>query len=1185
MSDLAKIKTFKQLLTFLEEELDWPIDEMEIDDLTFDYDPEDDLGLDPKTAAKIKAIKQLRPLKDGQPFGIFFVEFEPKRLPVTSLRRILGRLVTKKRSSANPSDRQTWSKDDLIFASVYGDDEHRRIDFAHFADDAENGLPTLRVLGWDGDDTARKLNLVEGLLKEKLTWRERESTNEWRIRWREAFVLRHREAITTSKRLAEALAHLAQRIRRQVLSSMEAESKTKGQLHKLHKSFQDSLIHDLDQARFADMYAQTIAYGLLSARMSRPEVEQGLNAEHAALMVPNTNPFLKELMEEFLRIGGRDKKAISGKGIDFDELGVNDVVELLRSVNVQAVIADFGRERPGEDPVIHFYEYFMQVYDKKEKVKRGVFYTPKPVVSFIVRSVDEILREEFGLPLGLADTTTWGEMAEREKSRARQEADDGARPFEIPKGVKPEDHFVQILDPATGTGTFLVETIDLIHKRMVEHWKGQGRSEAQIKDLWNEYVPERLLPRLYGFELMMAPYAIAHMKIGLKLGDTGYRFQSEQRLRVFLTNSLEPPTDLSEMLEFVAPFLAHEARAANVTKASLRTTVIIGNPPYAAAFANASRDADGTLTMAGSLVERYKRVDGADIGEVNPKVLHDDYVKFLALCEANVRNAGVGLIGMITNHGYIDNPVFRGMRWHLLTTFSRCTVIDLHGNARKHERTPEGVEDENVFDIQQGVAIALLRRNGSASDEIAHGDFWGARNAKYSNLCSASFKSLAPERVRPGRPHWLLRPEATELRSQWEQWGAVSEMYTVGNVNFVTHRDDFAIAFSRDELVERAKEFRNLKIADSVLTEKYGLHDNRDWSLTQARRTAARDDDWESKVVKCLYRPFDVRWCWLATYAMDFPRLEVMGHLRGGNLALLTTRQATTEEFNHAFVTQYPSEFKCVSHNRNTSCFPVLALGRQMKDATEWSPNLRTSATVSECRRLFAANYAMLHSPSYRVRYGSMLKSEFPRLPAPGAMESRLAALGESLVRLHLLDFELKAKMDGSTQATQWSVTTSKGGDKWEVLRVGEKGKTMAPSPKGPGFGRVYINDTAYFDGVPEAVWKFHIGGYQVCHKWLSDRKGRTLTDEDIAHYHKVVIALNETIRIMGEIDEVIEEHGGWPGAFITDPAELEKLGIRPSNSGGSAPPAGPTRATPNASADADEADSGKKDGPELPFA
>lgn len=207
---------------------------------------------------------------------------------------------------------------------------------------------------------------------------------------------------------------------------MEAESKTKGQLHKLHKAFQDSLIHDLNEPRFADMYAQTIAYGLLSARMSRPEPVQGLTADDAALMVPNTNPFLKELMEEFLRIGGRDKKAIAGKGIDFDELGVNDVVELLRSVNVQAVIADFGRERPGEDPVIHFYEYFMQVYDKKEKVKRGVFYTPRPVVSFIVRSVDEILREEFGFPR----CGSGGERADR--CRAAAGDPHRARPPESP---------------------------------------------------------------------------------------------------------------------------------------------------------------------------------------------------------------------------------------------------------------------------------------------------------------------------------------------------------------------------------------------------------------------------------------------------------------------------------------------------------------------------------------------------------------------------------------------------------------------------------------------------------------------------------------------------------------------------------------------------------------------------------
>ena len=548
---LRNIKRFDQLVAYLRDELDWPIDTEDFDDLTFDYEPEE-LGIDPKNAAKIEIIKQLRPLVSNQPWGIFWIKFKPKRLPVVALRRILGQLVTKKRATADKAGLPTWKLDDLMLISAIGEEDERQITFAHFADDAYNGLPTLRVLGWDDDDTLRKLDWVERQLKSHLTWPDGGTPNEWRMQWRQAFILRHRAVPKTTKELVTALAELAQAIRKRANTAIALETEH-GPLRKLHTAFQDSLIHDLSHDGFADMYAQTIAYGLLSARISRPA---GLVAEDAALMVPRTNPFLRELMEEFLRIGGRQKDAPNG-GIDFDELGVNDIVELLRRANMEAVITDFGRARPGEDPVIHFYEDFMKAYDAKQRVKRGIYYTPIPVVSFIVRSVDEILREEFGLSLGLADTATWGEMKRRfdagelPGAAASAASEDGAqadaelRAFTIPQGVSENDPFVQILDPAVGTGTFLVEVIDLIHNRMKEHWLGEGHMELELEKLWNEYVQDHILPRLYGFELLMAPYAICHMKLGLKLADTGYRFRSGQRLRVYLTNSLEPPQDLS----------------------------------------------------------------------------------------------------------------------------------------------------------------------------------------------------------------------------------------------------------------------------------------------------------------------------------------------------------------------------------------------------------------------------------------------------------------------------------------------------------------------------------------------------------------------------------------------------------------------------------------------------------------
>src|SRR5437867_7784654 len=571
---LAKIRRFDQLIAYLRDEMGWPIsrDSFEdVDDLFYDFTA-DELGIDPKTAAKIESIKRLRPLSPRQPWGIFFVKFEPKKLPVVALRRILSQVVLKKRASANSAERTAWAGDDLLFVSNYGEGDERQISFAHFSQDGTKAdLPILRVLGWNDRDTALHLDGVATELVTKLSWPEDDSNvDRWREKWRSAFTLRPDEVIKTSKALAVELAKLARRIRDRIRTILTIETEN-GPVTKLMKAFQEALIHDLDADGFADMYAQTIAYGLLSARVTNPKAN---TADGFAAQLPVTNPFLKELMETFLHVGGRKGKAGRGPGIDFDELGVSEVVELLDAANMEAVVRDFGDKNPQEDPVIHFYELFAKEYDPIKKIRRGEFYTPRPVVSYIVRSVHELLQTEFGLADGLADTATWGEMAKRHAG------------LTLPEGVKPTDRFVTVLDPATGTGTFLVEAIEVIHHTLVEKWQRGGHGKKKILDLWNDYVPKHLLPRLHGYELLMAPYAIAHLKIGLKLHETGYRFESDERARIYLTNALEPVHDFSGRFEFAIPALAHEAEAVSAMKRNRRFTVVIGNPPYAGHSAN-----------------------------------------------------------------------------------------------------------------------------------------------------------------------------------------------------------------------------------------------------------------------------------------------------------------------------------------------------------------------------------------------------------------------------------------------------------------------------------------------------------------------------------------------------------------------------------------------------------------------
>jgi hypothetical protein len=1086
---LAKIRRFDQLVVYLREEMSWPIDSDDFEELTFEYTPEE-LGIDAKSAAKIQEIKRLRPLVAKQPWGIFFVKFEPKRLPVVALRRILGQVVLKTRASANKAERQAWAADDLLFVSNYGEGEERRIAFAHFSKPHDGqDLPTLKVLGWDNLDTPLHLDDVARELTAHLAWPDDvDDPDAWRERWRAAFTLRHREVITTSKQLSERLAELARVIRDRIKTALAIETET-GPLTKLMKAFQTALVHDLDEAGFADMYAQTIAYGLLSARIADPHSKTA--GDFAAHM--RTNPFLKELMETFLHVGGRRGKA-GGPGIDFDELGVSEVVDLLDRANMEAVVRDFGDRNPQEDPVIHFYEHFLAAYDKKQKVSRGVFYTPRPVVSYIVRSVDELLRTEFGLEDGLADVTTWGEMAKRHED------------LRIPDGTSPDQAFVQILDPATGTGTFLVEVIDLIHKATVEKWKAQGLGEKKIHALWNEYVPKHLLPRLHGYELLAAPYAIAHLKIGLKLYESGYRFESEERARVYLTNALEPAGSTQLTLEFL-PALAHEAEAVNEVKRNHRFTVVIGNPPYANYSANLS-------ARARSLVDKYRSFAGEPIRERNQlqfeRNLQDDFVKFISIAEDEVASSAAGVLGFITNATMLASMSLRGMREHLAGEFTSLHELQLHGGT--NEIGARAGRDQNVFDIEQAVGIHVYVRRVPVDcrGRILFGELWGSRDLKYAHLGSSTVSheewtliSLEAESCA-----FCPQDEASETATL-----RIDKVFARFGAGVKTNRDAIAIAFTKAELLDAVKSFSPILVAGHGCV---------------------------GSVQRILYRPFDMRWIFYHQETVASRSLPTMQHVIGRpNLGLVASSTWTSPERFSVNVSDSIVEMKAGTHDRGTTFFPLYLYDRILEGEAQKAHNFRaeflarwerdTGAALVDPEEVFFWLYALLHSQEYRCRYRARLSQAFPILLFPNSEEllSRVASIGEELVALHLLN---SPRLDDTI--SEYSGPTSP-----EVGRVGwsdgtvwlDAGRTNAREGH-----RATRSGTIGVKGVPEAVWDFHIGGYQVCHKWLKDRKGRTLWAEDIAHYQKIIVALKETIRIMAEIDEVIEAHGGWPGAFQT---------------------------------------------------
>ena len=1093
--DLKNINSFESLVDYLKEKLYWPIEAEEAEDITFDYNPED-LGIEEQYVPKIKSIKQIRPLTDNQPWGLFYIDFETKKLPIVVLRRLLRALIF---SSRKRIDRmKSWNLHDLIFISSLGEAENRQVSFAHFSETSD-GLPELRTVSWDAMDTHFHYEQTQIDLG-KLRWPDDESdADAWREQWTSAFRLRHREVIRTSQQLATAMARLAIQIRDRVKEVFEYEMKN-GPLHNLFDNFEQVLIHDLTIDSFADMYAQTITYGLFSTRASH---ERDFEVEDITAMIPNTNPFLKNLFEECTRLSD----SVSDN-LDLVELGVSELIILLKESNIEAVLQDFGRQKKNEDPVIHFYEDFLREYDSHQRVKRGVFYTPDPVVSFIVRSVDNILRTEFDCNDGLADTSITKIKYKRRSKKGNNLIEDTK---EVPT--------VQVLDPATGTGTFLKYVIKEIKNTFDE--KHKELNDDELKEEWNKYVPKHLLPRIFGFELMAAPYAVAHLKLGLELAETGYDFKSDKRLGVYLTNTLDGTHEGSGTLDSYL-WLAEEGRKADEIKANSQISVVIGNPPYSGHSANKSQWIADLLRgkiKDKSRVSNYFEVDGGPLGERNPKWLNDDYVKFIRFGQWRIDKTGRGILAFITNHGYLDNPTFRGMRQQLMESFSDIYILDLHGNSKKKEKCPDGSKDENVFDIQQGVSIGFLVKKPKSKGQtnIYYADLWGVRSQKYSELLKNDISTMNWEALNPSSPFYLFKPQNIELRNEYEYGFKIDDLMPVNSVGIVTARDKLTIHESPEDVWETVIDFSN--VDEEVARNKYNLgKDVQDWKVNFAQSDLIESGLDEHKIVPILYRPFDIRYTYYTGKATGFlcrPRTEVMKHMLHENIAIITVRQVAEGIFNHVFVTENITESRITLSNKGIAyVFPLTLFNNDNKFNFnhEIINDLPDFIKKSGPRGIFDYSYALLHSPTYRERYNEFLKIDSPKIlfTNNNNLFLRLNEFGKELINLHLMKSD---KLNNF-------ITTFVGDDNNEVGSIGKKSYKD---------GRLYINKSEYFDGITEDVFNFYLGGYQVCQKWVKDRKGRTLTEEEIEHYQKIVVAINETIHIMKEIDEVIEEHGGWP--------------------------------------------------------
>ncbi|PCI21432.1 MAG: DNA methyltransferase [Piscirickettsiaceae bacterium] len=897
-----------------------------------------------------------------------------------------------------------------------------------------------------------------------------------------------------SKMMAGKAKLLANIIEQALLSdtSNDADSTLKDQM----EAFKSILIHDITCKQFADVYAQTIAYGMFAARLHDKTLNT-FSRQEAAELIPKSNPFLRKLFQY-----------IAGYDLD-DRIAwiIDSLADIFRATDVNKILTNFGKSTRQQDPIIHFYETFLAEYDPKLRKSRGVWYTPTPVVNFIVRAVDDILKTDFKLKDGLADTSkTTVEVdtafvAGRGRNKATKQG----------KQTK-EVHKVQILDPATGTGTFLAETIKHIHD---SHFQA-------VQGAWSQYVEEDLIPRINGFEILMASYAMAHLKLELLLEETGYKPVKNPRLNVYLTNSLEEHHPDTGTL--FANWLSNEASEANYIKRDTPVMVVMGNPPYSVSSSNKG-------DWINDLLVDYKK----DLNEKNIQPLSDDYIKFIRYGQHYIEKNGEGVLAYISNNSFIDGVIHRQMRKHILETFDSVYILDLHGNSKKKETAPDGSKDENVFDIMQGVSINLFVKTGlKAKGELAkvfHSDLFGLRQYKYQMLLDNSLASLDWKQIEYRAPEYFFIYKDLKIQLAYEKGFSIKELFTVNSSGIKTHRDGFVIDFEKQVLLDRISFFYHSSETDEQLTHQLGLKDNRDWKIAEAR---LQSDLNRTKIHTIQYRPFDNRHIYYDSNLIDFCRESVMKHfLHKGNIGISFNRQIEQQRgFSDILITSELFTLHSLSLKESNSIAPLYLYPESPTNQNETRiPNLDKNLIQEIAAKLaleftnekqpekenFAPIdvldyiYAVLHSPSYREKYKEFLKIDFPRAPYPNKETFwSLVDVGGQLRQLHLLDSPLLNKspasypIAGNNEVTRKITKTNIG---YEAINDAS--------------GKVWINDEQYFDNVPLIAWKFYIGGYQPAQKWLKDRKGRTLNLDDIRHYLNIITALIETDRLMKEIDVI----------------------------------------------------------------
>ncbi len=921
----------------------------------------------------------------------------------------------------------------------------------------------------------------------------------------ETFLSYNQPIIYNAQELAITLANKTRHLEKIVLELLEGDVEKKSDIYGFYHAFKEYLISDLDIKQCSDLYAQTITYGLFAARS---RTDEGFTRKLAFDNIPRTIGILRDLFQN-ISLGNPPKQI---------EWIVDDISSVLAVADINKIMDTFYIEGKGKDPIIHFYETFLAAYDPQLRNKRGVYYTPEPVVSYIVRSVNEILKNDFGKSEGLADRS------------------------------------VTLLDPAAGTLTFVAHAFQVA---MEEFNNNHGAGEK------NGFIKEHLLKNFYAFELMMAPYAIGHLKMGFVLDEFNYKLKQDERFNLYLTNTLEMEDLHTISIPGIGKSLSEESQEAGKIKKEQPVMVIIGNPPYSGHSSNksedkfsvkkgeryishyeinnekgkyglkpvmkkASKNSDKKLkTWIGEQIENYKIIDGGWLGEKNPKWLQDDYVKFIRFAQWKIDQIGEGVVGMITNHGYLDNPTFRGMRQSLMISFDQIYILDLHGNYNKKEKAPDGSKDENVFDIKQGVSIVFFVKKKGLRKVIKKSDLFGKRETKNSFLLEHDIKNTKWKTLLPSSDSYLFNLVDEKLKIIYDKFYSLPNLFPVNSVGIVTARDKLTIDFESKVLWNRVNLFINHKPEDARIAFDLGK-DARDWKVHLAQEDILKDEPQKKLISKMLYRPFDIRYTYYTGKTKGFlcmPRRGIMQHMLKDNIGLITPKRVETKiPWSHILCTNSMIDHVTVSSKTIDYIFPLYIYPDEEKNdffsdaekAKGKLPNINkefykklkeTYKKKPTPEQILHYTYAVLYSNEYRTMYAEFLKIDFPKIPftADYKLFKNMSNIGKQLTELHLLKSK---KIDKSISRFQKEGSNRLGKTKKECRNYSVEEN------------RVYINEEMqYFDNIKPEVWDYQIGGYQVLDKWLDSHKERILSLDDMQHFCKVVTALSFTIELQTEID------------------------------------------------------------------